>query len=92
METLSIPYHQGRLGKVKFFFCFLLIILITNWQVFDQMCPRPSLYMKTYIKQGHNKYMWFLFPYLRTFNKGTFNRLKWSLVPPDFKECCIRYS
>jgi hypothetical protein len=23
---------------------------------------------------------------------GTFTRLKWSLVPPDFKGCCIRYS
>ena len=22
----------------------------------------------------------------------TFTHLKWSLVPPDFKECCIRYS
>ena len=32
-----------------------------------------------------------------SFNKGryqvlTFTCLKWSLVPPDFKECCIRYS
>ena len=23
---------------------------------------------------------------------GTFTLLKWSLVPPDFKQCCIRYS
>jgi len=23
---------------------------------------------------------------------GTFTHLKWSLVPPDFKECCTRYS
>ena len=23
---------------------------------------------------------------------GTFTSLRWSLVPPDFKECCIRYS
>jgi hypothetical protein len=23
---------------------------------------------------------------------GTFTRLKWSLVPPNFKECCVRYS
>ena len=23
---------------------------------------------------------------------GTFTRLKWSFVPPDFKGCCIRYS
>ena len=22
----------------------------------------------------------------------TFTWLKWSLVPPDFKECCIKYS
>ena len=23
---------------------------------------------------------------------GTFTLRKWSLLPPDFKECCIRYS
>jgi hypothetical protein len=23
---------------------------------------------------------------------GTFTHLRWSLVPPDFKECSIRYS
>jgi hypothetical protein len=33
--------------------------------------------------------------YIRPFNKGqavsgTFTCLKWSLVPADFKECCIR--
>ena len=32
----------------------------------------------------------------RPFNKGavpgTFTRIEWSLVPPDLKECCIRYS
>ena len=32
----------------------------------------------------------------RRFNKGwvpgTLTCLRWSLVPPDFKECCIRYS
>ena len=26
-----------------------------------------------------------------TYTSYTFTRLKWSLVPPDFKECCKRY-
>jgi hypothetical protein len=34
---------------------------------------------------------------VRPFNKGMYQvllptHLKWSLVPPDFKECCIRHS
>ena len=37
-----------------------------------------------------------IFTFPRPFNKvqlsSTFTCLKWSLVPPDFKECCIRYS
>ena len=36
------------------------------------------------------------FPVIQAFQYGVvpgiFTRLKWSLVPPDFKECCIRYS
>jgi hypothetical protein len=23
---------------------------------------------------------------------GTFTCLKWSMIPPAFKECCVRYS
>ena len=35
---------------------------------------------------------WIFIVGTKPFNKGTFTHLKWSLVPPDFKGCCIRYS
>ena len=45
----------------------------------------PKIYTKTYHKIVKQAFQYEAVP-------STFNCLKWSLVHPDFKECCIRYS
>ena len=53
---------------------------------------------EVFLREKNNEQIFYYFFVVNgPFNKGcrgtgTFTGLKWSLVPPDFKECCIKYS